>query len=251
MRNDEAGEETRKEAVARWQSLQQDDRESGGQFPSVGGRAGYQSPSLRSLLVTAVLIAFAGVSVYAIVKYVAFIQLLNNPAELLTWADLLRFLSLAVDVGSLSMILRITSIAAIVVFFFWLYRASTNLQILAGRPAFTPGWTIIWFFIPIMNLWKPYEAVKEIHEKSDPGTNAVGGTGRSYSSTAIVGWWWALFLITSIGENGFSNVSPNLEWMYTMLGVEIVSVALVIVTVLMVRRISSFQDRKIELIAPV
>ena len=28
---------------------------------------------------------------------------------------------------------------------------------------FTPGWIAGWFFVPIMNLFRPYEAVKELY----------------------------------------------------------------------------------------
>ena len=54
---------------------------------------------------------------------------------------------------------------------------------------FTPGWSVGWYFIPIANLWKPYQAVKEIWIVSHKNTPA---------DHAVVGWWWALLLISNL-----------------------------------------------------
>ena len=43
-----------------------------------------------------------------------------------------------------------------------------------------------WYFIPIANLFKPYEVMKEIWQVSHKD-RAV--------TLSIVGWWWALWLI--------------------------------------------------------
>lgn len=244
MDNQESSESLREQAIA---SFRRRGSTSGGQFRPDVGRAAYQSPSLRSLLVTAAFIALAGFAAYAIVKFVGIIQVMNQPD---TWESVLRLLQLIEDLDSLSIISPVTSIAAGILFLFWLYRASTNLPTLGTRGEFTPGWTVAWFFIPIANLWKPYQAVKEIHEISDPGTEVLGSGRRSYSSTAIIGVWWALFIITVIGAEVILNMSVSLGLMYTLVAVEILSVVGMIVTVLVVLRITRFQDRKIDLVAP-
>ena len=49
----------------------------------------------------------------------------------------------------------------------WKYRANFNAHQLGGtRMEFTPGWSIGWYFIPFSNLWKPYQAMKEIWKAS-------------------------------------------------------------------------------------
>lgn len=84
-------------------------------------------------------------------------------------------------------------IAAGVLYSFWIYRAYKNLRALGhAHTDFTPGWAVGWFFVPVVNLWKPYQVVKEIWEKSSPPA-IVGGS-------ALILFWWICFLIM-----GFAN----------------------------------------------
>ena len=62
-------------------------------------------------------------------------------------------------------------IATVVAFSMWIHRAYANLPAL-GNPKegleYSPRWAVGGFFIPIVNLFVPYRAVKEIWVKSDP-----------------------------------------------------------------------------------
>jgi hypothetical protein len=45
----------------------------------------------------------------------------------------------------------------------WQHRAHTNaIQLSGGGLRFTPGWAVGWWFIPVANLWKPFQAVREL-----------------------------------------------------------------------------------------
>ena len=45
----------------------------------------------------------------------------------------------------------------------WIYRARACVDALeATGMHFTPGWSIGWYFVPIANLWKPFQALNEI-----------------------------------------------------------------------------------------
>ena len=41
----------------------------------------------------------------------------------------------------------------------WIYRANFNAHQLGGGLSMTPGWSIGWYFIPVANLWKPYQGM--------------------------------------------------------------------------------------------
>ena len=61
-------------------------------------------------------------------------------------------------------IVVIATIFSIVVFLYWFYRAYRNLPALgATRLKFNPKWVIVYFFIPILALWKPFRALEEIY----------------------------------------------------------------------------------------
>ena len=49
----------------------------------------------------------------------------------------------------------------------WIHRANYNArQLGAQKMKFTPGWSIGYYFVPILILWKPYQAMKEIWKAS-------------------------------------------------------------------------------------
>lgn len=74
-----------------------------------------------------------------------------------------------------------------VVWLRWLVCASVNTRVLATRQVrFTPGWSVAWYFIPILNLWRPFQVMQEIWQVSQEGARYHKPMGR-----VIV--WWALF----------------------------------------------------------
>ncbi len=82
----------------------------------------------------------------------------------------------------------------------WIHRANFNVrQLGAAGMRFTPGWSIGWYFIPIANLWKPYQAMKEIWKASK---NPADWQDRSVSS--VLPWWWFFWIISnSLGNASF------------------------------------------------
>ena len=81
-----------------------------------------------------------------------------------------------------------------VTFLSWLHRAVKNLSALGARKIrFTPGWAVGWFFVPLMDLIRPYEAVTELWHASGPGIRAYEPASRA--APAPVRWWWSLFIL--------------------------------------------------------
>ena len=95
----------------------------------------------------------------------------------------------------------IVTIASMVFFLMWVYRANKNLDALSGEPmTISPGWAVGWFFIPIANLWKPYQVVRELWQVSH--RNEPRGH-------ALVGWWWCAFLAAAVTGQVASTLSMN------------------------------------------
>jgi Domain of unknown function (DUF4328) len=77
-----------------------------------------------------------------------------------------------------------------IVFLRWIYLTNKNLHILSRQDMeFTPRWSVGWYFIPIANLFKPYQSMKEIWRVSHKNKS---------SSYTIVGWWWCLWIISAV-----------------------------------------------------
>jgi hypothetical protein len=76
----------------------------------------------------------------------------------------------------------------------WIYRASANAHVLA--PSFmthTPGWAVGSYFIPILNLIRPYEAMKETWQVS---ATQKGQEPADVTTPGILRLWWAAWLIS-------------------------------------------------------
>ena len=70
---------------------------------------------------------------------------------------------------------------------------------------FTPGWSIGWYFMPIANLWKPYQAMKEIWKASSNPKS-----WNSQPASALLPWWWFFWIV--------SNMFANASFQLTMKG---------------------------------
>lgn len=55
----------------------------------------------------------------------------------------------------------------------------------------TPAWSVAWYFIPIMNLFKPYQAMREIR-------NASCASGKLSIALPV---WWTLWIISSTTDS--------------------------------------------------
>jgi hypothetical protein len=75
----------------------------------------------------------------------------------------------------------------------WIHRANSNCRGFGAQGMeFTPCWSIGYYFIPFINLYKPYRAMKEIWKVSTNPVNWQNGNG-----SCLLGWWWALWLISN------------------------------------------------------
>jgi hypothetical protein len=85
-------------------------------------------------------------------------------------------------------------LVVLVLFCIWTYRANHNARQL-GAPdmQFTPGWAVGWYFIPIANLWKPYQAMCEIWQAS-----ANPAHWQQQPRGPILPLWWTLLLLSNV-----------------------------------------------------
>jgi hypothetical protein len=79
----------------------------------------------------------------------------------------------------------------------WFYRAyRAVLDRGPAGPAWSPGWAIGGWFLPLGNLIIPRLVFGEIDRMSNPenGPPPIGGRWRDTASLAAAHWWWALFV---------------------------------------------------------
>ena len=85
----------------------------------------------------------------------------------------------------------------------WRYRANENCHGFgAQNMQFTPGWAAGSNFVPIMNLFRPYQVMQEIWKVStDPSAwrNQAGGL--------LVKWWWAACVVSMLLCQAYSRTA--------------------------------------------
>lgn len=87
--------------------------------------------------------------------------------------------------------LFIVYVAAAITMLRWVYQANSNARHLgATGMRFTPGWSVVWFMIPIANLWKPYQVLKEICNAS---YDRAGWKDRV--APILLKWWWFAYIL--------------------------------------------------------
>jgi len=85
-------------------------------------------------------------------------------------------------------------IVALVLFLRWVHLSYCNLRELGTRDLrFTPGWAVGYWFVPVLNIWRPAEVLGDLWRATDP--RADDGTWRSLRSSPLIGWWWAIGLV--------------------------------------------------------
>jgi len=126
----------------------------------------------------------------------------------------------------------------------WIHRSNYNArQLGAEEMEFTPGWSIGYYFIPILMFWKPYQAMKEIWKASHNPSN-----WQSENVSSLLGVWWFLWIVTNmLGQALFrmSNCAEELPELMNLNLVsqasEILSIPLAFVTLSIVNKIYKAQ----------
>jgi hypothetical protein len=155
-------------------------------------------------------------------------------------------------VSGISAIGGLAFLATVIVWCIWQHHAQANAVVLSGGGLrFTPGWAVGWWFIPIANLWKPFQTVRELWKASH------GGGWRTIATWSLLGWWWGTWLAGSLNVQLGANTrvgilfgsSANLDqvsvadaisedrWRVVWLGFRVVAAVLAIVIVRSVERL--------------
>ena len=95
--------------------------------------------------------------------------------------------------------------ASVVLVTMWIHCAHANLREIGMEGLeFTPGWAVGWYFIPIANLIKPYQAMRELW-------NASFGESDGYANEAppLVKLWWGCWIVCNILSNVSEIFAPD------------------------------------------
>ena len=142
-------------------------------------------------------------------------------------------------------------ILSMIFFIMWFRRAYFNLHSLSWHSArHSEGWAAGSWFIPILNLFWPYQIMEDIWRGTQ---NAIREKFGEPQSTDLVGWWWALYLInkffgyiTAFASKGATEVDGLLTATKLEFVGDLISIAAIVVTTRMIQRTSSFEKELLE-----
>jgi hypothetical protein len=142
-------------------------------------------------------------------------------------------------------------VITVVFYCLWISQANKNARALGAQGMeFTPGWAVGWWFVPIANLVKPYQAVSEVYKASDP--EAKPGSWQFGDMPSLFGLWWAAWIIGNILSNietrmVFSS-DPDIVFMGAWLGVvaNLIGIVAAYLAMKVVHVIHARQEQKVQ-----
>ena len=136
-------------------------------------------------------------------------------------------------------------IICIVLFIMWFRRAYYNLSISSrAHTEFGEGWAAGAWFVPFINLVRPYTIMKEIWVKTQDATDNL----ITYKKPTILGWWWALWIINNIGTNIttrlFNSSSIDNLLIATQLSfvANLIEIAALILLIIIIKNVNVFEQ---------
>lgn len=169
---------------------------------------------------------------------------------------------IAIYVPAVGVASSLLALIGLVLFLLWFYRVYRNLPTLgANQLRFTPGWAVVWWFIPILNFWKPYQVTVEIMKSSDPAIgNTDSETRKGMRRSRLVLTWWVFSFVAfgialaaglwfGFAETLVGNDPSQTFPVWLSLTVAILVAIDTWLTILVIKEISKRQDRKSKTIS--
>lgn len=181
-----------------------------------------------------------GISVLSVVADVLDYQNLDN-----YYSDEFSLTDLFVSLVGLAQI--VGNITLIVVFLNWFRRAYANLHRIGVDYLNHTDLHAVWcWFIPILNLFRPYKITKEIWSETQHQVNKLNSTYQVDTSDAGIGVWWAFYLISNFVANIGTRLSfradsiEELEAASILIGISnVLDIAAALFAIAVVKKISN------------
>ncbi len=109
---------------------------------------------------------------------------------------------LSMVAASVGLLFALSFVGCVILTAMWLHQANANLHAAGIEMVFSPSWAWGWYFIPVANLFKPYQAMREIWNESHRTPDTFAGNDQALLQT-----WWGCWIVGNI----LSNISTRLD----------------------------------------
>lgn len=105
----------------------------------------------------------------------------------------------------------IAYIITAVVYIQWFRRAYFNLHTKVKGLSHDEGWAAGAWFVPFLNLFRPYQIMKELYRESSKLLEAHGNDFRNSLNLNFVNLWWGMWVITNFISSGTTRRALRAE----------------------------------------
>lgn len=140
-----------------------------------------------------------------------------------------------------------------ITFIRWFRRAYFNLHQMVDNLSHTEGWAAGAWFVPFVNLYRPYQIMKEMHEVSMGLISRSGLELNSKLSLERLSFWWTFWIINSILGQILFRITLKAETIEqliisTQLGMfcNFLGIPLAILTVFIIKNYATVEPQLIE-----
>jgi Domain of unknown function (DUF4328) len=131
----------------------------------------------------------------------------------------------------IAIVFLIVYITSVVTFINWFRRAYYNLHTQISNLRFDEGWAAGAWFVPFVNLVRPYQIMKELYEETEHLLAERGENHNPQNSTALLSGWWALWIIVGLIGNFILRYSLNADEIEELMVVSVASIISSIVSI--------------------
>lgn len=192
----------------------------------------------RRLVVILALGLYGVVSMQLFAVHLRGLFFLESLEQLQALERQVQIASYVAKVSHFQSISMFTFLAAAIAWSFWVKRAYQNiLEVFDGVPHETPGWAAALYWIPLVNLFKPYRNMLEIWR--------AGAAPEERGRVGFLFAWWAIYLLSFVH---FSVSGPSAGAMrgahLLALGDDVFDVLAALAAILVVHRVTrAHQER--------
>ncbi len=151
----------------------------------------------------------------------------------------------------IAILFAILYLFSVVFFIQWFRRAYFNQEIKFKSMASTNGWVSGAWFVPIMNLFKPFQLMQEIYENAENYLLDKEMIDEKKSRKSIIGWWWGLWIGTGVLSRISSSFLGSADDLGELIASTLFSIFMVVIfiplSILTVKTIQNYNEMELLL----
>jgi hypothetical protein len=135
-----------------------------------------------------------------------------------------------------------------VLFWLWMFRAYTNLRALGREPEHEPSRAVWSWFVPVANLWWPYQIMAEIWRKSAPRWSDHSDDDDDAShlragAPLVMDAWWGLWVVRLMLDRVLAKFDDSVAAFSLYVVLTLVGAALAVVVI---QRVTARQEHALQ-----